>query len=147
MLAEDLVLLKSSQASQNSTFSSLNSDFKNFLKAARPSGEKCTRLRGGAKLKNQYRFYTCVHMHAGYMLSLVFLKYFCPSASSLPQEAVVGKISRGWNNSNGKVMKGVLSVINRGRLPIPARCEPVSPMLIIQKEIWVMLVCKGIWSN
>lgn len=40
----DLVFLKSSQASQNSIFSSQNSDFKKALNAARPSGE-----RGGGK--------------------------------------------------------------------------------------------------
>lgn len=34
----DLVFLKSSQASQNSIFSSQNSDFKKALNAARPSG-------------------------------------------------------------------------------------------------------------
>lgn len=34
----DFVFLKSSQASQNSIFSSQNSDFKKALNAARPSG-------------------------------------------------------------------------------------------------------------
>lgn len=36
----DFVFLKSSQASQNSIFSSQNSDFKKALKAARPSERK-----------------------------------------------------------------------------------------------------------
>lgn len=40
----DLVFLKSSQASQNSIFSSQNSDFKKALNAARPSERKACRM-------------------------------------------------------------------------------------------------------
>lgn len=47
----DLVFLKSSQASQNSIFSSQNSDFKKALNAARPSGEVGW---GGGERKHAY---------------------------------------------------------------------------------------------
>lgn len=58
---EDLVFLKSSQASQNSTFSSLNSDFKNVLKAARPSGENASDS-GWRKIERPVQF-MCVYTH------------------------------------------------------------------------------------
>jgi len=60
---EDLVFLKSSQASQNSTFSSLNSDFKNVLKAAKPSGEKTCEEMGRGKLKGCCRLHLYIYTH------------------------------------------------------------------------------------
>lgn len=63
----DLVFLKSSQASQNSIFSSQNSDFKNALNAASPS--ESTRKQVACKLSD---WIACCSASAGMTSSLAF---------------------------------------------------------------------------